>query len=580
MARGPVTWKRDWTLAETMSVGLFSLTLASFPFEAAADVVTVEIVLEEGQVVPGGTSPVATILHVPVVEADGTIAVRGALEADGDDDFIFIDDEIVWLNSNEMAYEFTGSSSYLGTAGDRFVYSPRLGNDELIYTDLGLLSGDGDQAPGFASGVLTVSHREMIMTPTGAVWWIMAVNYEGGQSPQGVGLMRSGDGTLAATEVVVADGDLIGGHTIAGTGGGVAVSRNEEHWAALMPTEFGSVVLVNGAVVETLGEPGDDGLALTSVFHVDIDSGGNYVVTGLAGSGGRIGYNGAVTVGSGDVVDGVLLSGAPRMAALNDAARMVHVWGPNGDPRTVFFGCDPANLAETSFALLTDGDELDINGDGEGDGLVVTNINSGINVPSRPLSDAGDVALRVELDDAGQTRRAVVRLFATCCGNGELDPRETCDDGNLDDGDDCDSSCGVTLIDKDAPGTDSGGSTGTGGIETDGDTVTGNATDGDGTSGGADVTTGPQAESSATDSGSTTGSTVGTTGAPAPGSSDDGGSAVTGSAGESGEDVGGDESGGGGCGCSESGDRGGWGWLSLLLLVPLRRRPSSWRTIR
>lgn len=554
------------------------LALSSWSATASAAVVPAEIVLQAGETPTGAASPIAS-LGSPFAEGSGTLGLGGQL-ANGDR-FIFRDDEVVFVDSTELTVTLSGQEVSLGTAPDgRFIYAPTVDGVEALYTDEGVLAVGSMQAPGLPEGVFSTFLSRPSMIDTGAAFWVTGINDGGGVVTQGRVLYRSDTASTADASPLLQSGDTIDGLTVSspdGVGFDYQPSLDGLHMIAVVNMDTGSTqddgfVYIDGglALQESTSTGGIDNWG--NVDIVAINNAGDYVIAGdtdgVAGTDDFVAYNGTIAVREGQVVDGVQLAvdSTPGAIGINNLGWVIHTWSVDGlaMPDTAFFSCDAASLARNSVAILAAGDELDLDGDGVGDGLLVDNINATSVVPTRPLGDDGSIYLSVNIDDGQSVTEAVIRLQGQCCGDGALQGTEACDDGNDDDTDACPSSC--------QEATCGDGFVQTGVEECD----DGNTDDGDGcgsdcnsegigSTGLEGTETGDESEGGASSSGADDGGTTG---------QGEGGGGLTTAAAESGETSGGgdpeltgDDS---GCGCTT--DSRGFPMWTLLFIGVLRRR--------
>jgi len=424
-----------------------SLLLAPIAFAA---VIPGQVVVSEGGVVPGAGVPLATV-GSPFVEPSGVLAFRGTLM--GGEGFIFRDGQAIWLNSDDMVDTLTGGEETMGTApGGAFIYSPAFNGEDAVYTHLGLLSLEGTPAPDQPMGTNSTFHSRPQMTTTGQAWWVMGLNFTGGTNSEARALVRSPTALEADTVVVLQTGDLVGGLAIdtPGIDFDYQPSQDDQHLILVVDLVTGSTnddggVAVDGMLVAQEAFPSGQGDNWDNFDAVAIDNGGHYAFSGDTdgpiASDEFIAYDGLIVLREGDVVGGIPLNTATvRLVSLNDSGMMAHAWQHAGG-ETVFYSCNPADLLASSIPLMSVGDELDLNGDGAGDGLFVTDLNTISTTPTRAMSDGGAIFVDVDLELGGMTGEAMIELQATCCGNGLVDPGEGCDDGNQTNGDGCSAQC-------------------------------------------------------------------------------------------------------------------------------------------
>ncbi len=429
------------------------------PTTARAIVVPGQPVVREGEQPPGAPAAIDTI-NAPFAEASGVVAFRGNLT--NGDAYLFRDTQVIWLNSDDPVDTLTGGEAAMGTSpGGGFIYSPNWNGADSVYTDQGLLMVENTQAPGQAVGTNSTFHSRPAMTTSGQAWWVSGINASGGTATELRVLLRSPTATFADTVVVLQGGDMVGGFTLGDTNGidfDFLPSLDDQHLIAVLDMDTGVLtndgfVYVDGALVAREDDPNGSGDDWDNFDIVAINNSGNYAFTGDTNGAALadefIAYNGQIVLREGDLVGGITLTSTAslRFMGLSNTGIMTHAWGYSGGNETVFFSCNPADLANSSVALLTTDDELDTNGDGIGDGLFVTDFNASSTTAGRPIGDDGSIYLDVDITEGGVSTEAMIRLQAVCCGNGFTDPGEQCDDGNVQSGDGCSALC----VDEDNP---------------------------------------------------------------------------------------------------------------------------------
>lgn len=106
--------------------------------EARAAVIPAELVARATDVPLGATEAVSTI-NPPFALTDGTVAFTGTLASS--DGYVFVDDQVVWLNSDEVMMVLTGGELAMGASAlGGYVYSPLVDGTDSIWTHNGLLA--------------------------------------------------------------------------------------------------------------------------------------------------------------------------------------------------------------------------------------------------------------------------------------------------------------------------------------------------------------------------------------------------------------------------------------------------------
>jgi cysteine-rich repeat protein len=596
-------------------------TAGSVARPAHAAVVPGQVVAIEDSIPSGAASPVANVF-APFVNPDGYVSFAGTL--DSGEQFVFIDDQVVWLSSEEVE-SITSIVGDMGSRGsDEFVVRATIDGAAGLWTHDDLLAGEGDPAPGFPlfpTAAFTFSNTPG-MDGTGTVYWRGSVDLTNDGGSDVVGLYYAPGADPLAIDMLYTSGDLVDGVTLDGDTSAIrddfAFSDDGTHTIAALEASGDTLVdqllVVDGSIVAREGDlvPSFMGEQWSNFDLVSINDDGNYLFSGDTTAPANldeiVGYNGDVAVHQNDVLDGIGVDFDIRFIALNNRNNALIGWARNelgSVVEVVFLACDASDIAGTAELLLEVGDTIDIDGDMLGD-FTVDDVQGSTVDKHHGLGDADAVYL--ELDLGPGDLNAIVEIPFTCCGNGNVDGGEECDDGNDEETDDClptcsSATCGDGVVwegveecddgngvDDDAcpndcmlesgssssgsstttdagrsssssssssSGGDSGSSSSTGGESTTsgGEAATGTAGDGSGSGSGSE-----SGSASASASGSASASASATTAPPTTGDTDDGGGGVDG-----------DD----GCGCAANTRAPRGAWIALLLVAATRRRVRS-----
>lgn len=601
-----------------------ALAMALTSAEADAAVVGGRILAIEGDVSPGAQATVTDVLQ-PFVDPVGQVAFAGTLT--GGAAFLFVDDQVRWLSTDEAAVVTSVQSSVGTLAAADFVLRATIDGELGLWTHLGALARAGDAAPGFPLFPTTafVGPGDCTIDGTGAMYWRATVDITNDGSADVSGLFRAPDGPAGSIEAVYRSGSLVDGVTLHGGTSAVtdelSVSDDGAHLVARLTAAGDSLadhlVVLDGQIIAREGDvvPSFPLEQWRAIDLVSVNDAGHVLFTGntdaAAGVDEFVAYDGDIVVHEGDVLDGVGLDFDLRFVALNDRNNAAIGWATNdGGPtnEVVFFACDAADIAGTAELLVTTGDTLDVDADAIGDFTIADIVGTGTE-GSQVLGDAYSVYLEVDLDP--DDRNAIIEIPITCCGNGVTNGGEECDDGNDIDDDDCTNGCllapevGTSSSSGSSSSSSSGSSSGSGSSgdpgssseSTDDGTTSSSSTEStstesssSGSSSTESTSTGADATSSGDDSTSTSASTGGSSSEdPSTGSldtstdaSDESTSGTTsGSTGmpttseaES-ESSGADASVDSGCGCATSPSHGTLLALGLVVLGGPRRRRSA-----
>lgn len=421
------------------------------PSLANAGVVPGQLVALEGDTPVPLVSPMEDI-RPPFVLADGTVGYLVRLA--NDDVVVMQDSGVLWQSSEAMGVSLSSLESTMGiSGGGSFIYSPLVDGDESMWTEVGPLLLEGDLAPNTVPGATIVDLDVPRMLPSGSFLFLADIDPSGGTTETERILYRSYDGSSVNSVVILDTMSTVDGEAIRplfGLDVHYELSLNGLKHIHVLFADTGKLdddsrIYVDGAFVAAEGTSTGGGDLWGNFEHVSINAAGNYLFAGdtdgASSSDVALAYNASVVLREGDTIAGVNLASPAdvRLLAINDREWAVHAWTAAGTEHA-FFACDAADISGTSQLVLSVGDSLDVDSDGIGD-YEVTDFNANTQEVTRPLSDDGWLYLDVDLDDGMQAREGIVRLPLSCCGNGEIEPAEQCDDQNAEETDDCLSSC-------------------------------------------------------------------------------------------------------------------------------------------
>ncbi len=392
-------------------------------------VVDAVVVVQEGETPTGAPGPV-TSLNSPFTDGNGVVGFTGtAGEA-----FVWYDTGILWLSGDGLPSLLTGGESTMGVSDSGgFIYSPSVDGDDSVWTHNGLLLTETAAAPGYPPPATVTFNSRPQMLPSGASYWVAGVSYSGGASTEGRVLYTSSDSTPATITRVIASDDLVAGLPIArpsGVGFDYQVSDNGAHHIHDLLLDSGSstnddIVFVDGAIVARESFPTGAGDNWDNFDNMSVNNDGDFVFSGdtdgPVASDEFVAFNGAIVIREGDTLGGVELTSSATVNALslNNLGQVAMIWGYSGG-ETLFFACDAAEPASTTTAILSVGDELDLDGNGAGD-AVVTDFNASSTIgPGLWLAEDGRVFVEVDLDFGAGELQAIVGLGLPSCGVGHL----------------------------------------------------------------------------------------------------------------------------------------------------------------
>lgn len=427
-------------------------TMSAAPLANAATVPG-EIVAVEGSV-PTGAAVAITNVRQPFVNAAGQVSFVGTL-ANGDR-FVFVEDQVVWVDSDE-ATVLTSVQPHIATFdGDAFVLSASSAGMAVLWSNTGALVLENDPAPGFplsATAAFTTLIRPTAAGDSDVVWRGLVDTNDSGFADAS-GLFRRtaiGDG---AVEALYVSADVVDGVELSASSSAVnsdfSISDDGAHilaqFSATGSSQTDSLVVLDDTIVAREGDtvPSFPAETWGSFDLSSVNDGGNYVFTGDSSAATNadefVAYNGDIVFHEGDVIDGINVTFDVRFVAINDSDNVAIGWASNsaGIAEHVFFACRGAELAADVQLLLSTNDEIDLDGDTVGD-VTVEDLVIATNDPGRLLGDSDAVFVEVDLDPGDLN--AIVRIPFDCCGDGNVGGGETCDDANDDDNDECPGTC-------------------------------------------------------------------------------------------------------------------------------------------
>jgi hypothetical protein len=421
------------TRAELEALGLDSISQAETEAKAVLKgsraIVPASLVVQEGDTPAGAPGPV-TALNSPFTNGNGVVGFTGS----AGENFVWYDTGITWLSSDGLPSVLTGAEGTMGVSNTGgFIYSPSVDGNDSVWTHNGLLQTDNVPAPGFPVPTMITFNSRPHMLPTGAAYWVSGISYTGGTSTEGRVLFTSSDSTPAAITPVIASDDLVGGLPIdrpSGIDFDFQISDDGAHHIHPLLLDTGSttddgIIYVDGAVIARETFPSGGGDNWDNFDNVSINNAGNYLFSGdtdgATTSDEFIAYNGTIQIREGDVIDGITLTTTASVStlSLNNLGQAAYIWSHSGGTETLFFACDASDLATSSVAVLSTGDDVDF--DGGGADALVTDFNASSAIgPGLWLAEDGRVFVEVDLNYGAADLEAIVALDLPSCGAPDL----------------------------------------------------------------------------------------------------------------------------------------------------------------
>lgn len=399
--------------------------LAGAAASVAGPVTSVDLIAYEGMVAPGSGGLAISSLNTPFTNGLGQVGFTGQVDngAGGTVGFVWIDNEVKWLNTDGLPDVLSGAEGTMGIGNNgEFIYSPSVNGNDAVWTHEGVLLQDGDAAPGLAGQWATFNSRP-IMTPDGTSYWIGGLTNTQGGSTQGRVLWKNTGGASGTYTALLRTGDMVGGFAIGTTGVGFAydASDNNDNYMTFALRTTGSTttdgtVIVNGAVVAAEGSATGQGDNWANFDGMSINNAGNYVFGGDTGgdiaTDEFIAYNGQIAIREGDSVGGVTLGTSQDWVSINNDNNVAFIWDIAGGAEEGLFWAQDASNMSAALMLLATGSTIDTDGDNAGDAVLVDFNASATISPGLALSDQPWIFVEVDLMDIsrGVEYEAIIRV--------------------------------------------------------------------------------------------------------------------------------------------------------------------------
>lgn len=287
-----------------------------------------------------------------------TNQVVGALDQAALEDFFGIDDSGS-LGYSAVCNELTSGAIDLDT----------------MWVGASVQAVEGQPNPALPGTVWRFLSRPGI-TRSGTPYWIAGINDQASGAVIGSGLFLAGVPLLKTGDVIVG---LPGPLDTSAVEVNYRFSAHAKHWITPVDVVTGSALddghlLVDGApIVSGSGTIAENQVIASGVGGVPGERWDNFDFVGISESGEFfltgdtdaafpidefIARNGTIIYREGDLVDGMVLSGAIEAAAMNERGDIAYVWdveGVTGDVEAVFLN---------ARCLLKEGDAIDFDGDG------------------------------------------------------------------------------------------------------------------------------------------------------------------------------------------------------------------------
>ncbi|MEZ6243346.1 MAG: GC-type dockerin domain-anchored protein [Phycisphaerales bacterium] len=376
------------------------------PLRAGDEPIAVTLLAKVGDVIDGST---VTDVLGPTVSPDDKVAF--ILRLTEQRHAIWYDDGVFFLSDDApiaLALPYSDATVNFDSAGE-FVYATRVGDPprRAIYSSLnGAMSAECDQAPGFPPGVVIWSPEFPQMMDDGSIYWHARYDQSG--------LCVSGDARFVLYHrpvagpitAIVQDGDMIDGDQLNGDPFQITRSILSDNGSNMLLRfeEFGfplgedERIAVNGQVVASAGSAtgsGDNWQYFGYEYAINND--GDYLFFGTTDGSITtrkfLAYDAQIILRVNQVLGDNVLALDVRDVDINNHNQAAFVWGYRNPAshEAIFFAPDASDIPGSSIVLLSQGDLIDTDGNGEGDWIIDT-------IFDNPY---GDVTHLIELAENG-----------------------------------------------------------------------------------------------------------------------------------------------------------------------------------
>lgn len=390
-----------------VSAGVTVAALIASAGLAVAQPVSIDVLIAEGDALDGST---VTGLGAPRMNGNGQVGVLATLADDRR--AVWLSGTLLFTSDQALPDAVTGGESDIGIGNNgEFIYSPSFNGSDAVWGQDGLIAVENTPAPDFDPIFNTTFHSRPFMTDDGTAYWVSGINDGQGGTSSLARQVYKRDPVTGAITTVLRAGDLVDGVVVA-TGSGIdfdfhVSSDNSSSIfginAAGQSTSADGRVLVNGNIVAGEGFATGQGDNWDNFDNVAINNLGNYLFSGdTDGSTSTdefIAYNGAIQLREGDSLAGGTLSGFVDGVMINNNNEASFIWDLDG-AETLFYSADASDLA-SSVALLSVGDEVDVDGDGNAD-WILDDFNA-FGGPDIAFREGDTIAVSVDLESLDGT---------------------------------------------------------------------------------------------------------------------------------------------------------------------------------
>ncbi|MEK6700871.1 MAG: hypothetical protein AABZ53_01285 [Planctomycetota bacterium] len=401
-----------------------TLVLLAAPGLAQTPTVKASLKVAIGDVLPGTAGLTCSTLNDPYTNALGKVGFTGNSSGGN---FVWYDDQVVWLNTDALDYTLTGAEGTMGISNSGgFIYSPTVNaTGDSVWTQAGLLLNEGDPIAALPGKFSSFNSRPR-MTDNGVALWPAGFRDTAGGSTTNRGFLRVANPAAPDIEVVLLGGLTYGGLTITTGASNFAydVSGNAEHRIHILTatgstaTDLFAYIASTDTVIAREGSPAPSGTENYSAFRIpSINNHGDWALAAgtnaPAATNEIIVYNNTIIAREGDVISGNALAGTADAISINNRGRLAVIF--SGAPEALYAG-PVSDFVAGGHTLLKVGDQIDINNDGVCDHQIVTFSASNATAPGLDLADDGMVWCRVTMSpcDGGAAISAIIGVRDIC----------------------------------------------------------------------------------------------------------------------------------------------------------------------